>query len=96
MNQEVKKSILKLLSMLPKERKNEDIFNVTKKSDSQVYDYLEEQGFLQIHYEVINTYCFRIQETGGNVHLWERMSDASWKINLYQINRMLEANWVEK
>lgn len=93
MNTDIRSKIKILLSLLNDDQKTEDVIEITKINNPNIYDYLEKTGDLYIEYNVEYNQIFLPRETEASLSLWNKSLNNTWEINLYNINRMLEAHW---
>jgi hypothetical protein len=94
MTEETKLRINSLLNLLDEKLKKQEIIEITEKENESIYNYLEKEGFLNINYSVENKQNFSIiKESGANIDLWYKDINKNWIIKMYQINKILNANW---
>jgi hypothetical protein len=97
MENKTKELINELLSLLSKEQKNESLIEITESENKTIFDFLEKKGFLNIHFTVENKFYQPIPtEKEASIDLWYRDINKNWKINIFQIDRLLNANWIKK
>ena len=94
MNEEKRNKINKLLDLLSVEEKAQLIIEIAEDKNNIIYDFLEKQGFLNVSYSVeYEKKLAIITETNASIDLWYKDINKTWIINMFQINKMLSANW---
>ena len=94
MRQEQIKKINNLFDLLTEENKKQAIIEINETENKIIYDFLEMEGFLNISYKVeYNKIPIIMSENSGSLDLWHKNLNKTWTINMFQINRMLKANW---
>lgn len=94
MNEEIKLKINNLLSLLNEKLKKQEILEITKNENNSIYNYLEKEGFLNLTYSIEYKQNFpKISESNASIDLWYKDINKNWIINMYHINKMLNANW---
>jgi ribosomal protein S8 len=94
MTEENKLRINGLLNFLDEKLKKQEIIEITEKENKSIYDYLEKEGFLNVSYSIENKQIIPIMiEIGASIDLWYKDINKNWIIKMYQINKMLNANW---
>ncbi len=87
-------NIKELLELLTIEDRKKVILEINENDNKTVFDFLEKQGFLNISYDVKYEKNFpTITENSASINLWYKNINKTWIINLFQINKMLNANW---
>ena len=92
MNTEIKERINKLLDFLGYKLNNQEIIKINKNENKEIYDYLEEEKCLSVFYRIGYKGVIGI-ETEAHINLWYKDINKDWSINMYQIYKMLNANY---
>jgi hypothetical protein len=95
MDAETRTKIERLLSFLSTDQREKAIIEISE-NDKVIFDFLESQGNLHISYSVQNNKPILPAEIEGNVHLWNKKLNGNWTVNLYQIDKIIKANWKEE
>lgn len=86
--------INELLELLTVEDRKKVIVEINENENKIVFDFLEKQGLLNISYTVEYEKIFpTVTEKSASIDLWYKNINKTWIINLFQINKMLNANW---
>jgi ribosomal protein S8 len=94
MTEEKRIKINKLLDLLTVKDREKAIIEINENDNKIVFDFLEKEGFLNISYDVeYQKILPTINEKSASLDLWYRNINKTWIINLFQINKMLNANW---
>lgn len=93
MTKEQRENIKELLSYLSSEEKNNYVtVDITKESNKIAYLFLEKIGSIFIDYTVKKA-IGDFGEKKASLHLWEKETTDCWKVNLTQIEKVLNAKW---
>jgi hypothetical protein len=94
MTEEAKLRINSLLNLLDEKLKEQEEIEITEIENKFIYDYLENEGFLNIRYSIEHKQNFQIMtESRAEIDLWYKDINNKWIINMLQINKMLNINW---
>lgn len=94
MENKTREIINELLSLLNEEQKKEDIIEIRENENKKIFDFLEKNGFLNIHYTIENQPYQPIPtEKEASIDLWYKDINKTWKVNVFQINRLLNVKW---
>ena len=91
MNEQIKKNIKKLLSLLTEEQRKKEIIEFNETIDKEVVEFLTKIGAVSYNFTIEHISIEpSISEQSGNVNLWYKDINGTWIVKMDHLNRLIK------